>query len=243
MERLTKTYSDGTHGANDNLPCGENSYTYKGLLLEALGKYEDAEEQGLLLRLPCKVGDTVWVITSPFNVFEGIEYNENLRDECYESFISSVTFYKNSVQYRINAKVTNHFISAYYCEQDFGKTVFLTQEEVEQKLKEKEMGIRPLYSNYSTKRIIERLTEYEEAEEQGLVAVLPVPIGTTVYEFEPLNKIVKGCTARTVIKYTMYDDSIWFNFADGFMKNIEDFGKTIFLTREAAEQKLKEYEK
>ena len=29
MERLTKTYSDGTHGAADNLPCGENSYTYK----------------------------------------------------------------------------------------------------------------------------------------------------------------------------------------------------------------------
>ena len=138
MERLTKTYSDGTHGANDNLPCGENSYTYKGLLLEALGKYEDAEEQGLLLRLPCKVGDTVWVITSPFNVFEGIEYNENLRDECYESFISSVTFYKNSVQYRINAKVTNHFISAYYYEQDFGKTIFLTRAEAEQKLKEME---------------------------------------------------------------------------------------------------------
>lgn len=119
MERLTKTYSDGTHAAADNLPCGENSYTYKGLLLEALGKYEDAEEQGLM-------------------------------------------------------------------------------------------------------------------------AVLPVPIGTTVYEFEPLNKIVKGCTARTVIKYTVYDDSIWFNFADGYMKDIKDFGKTIFLTREAAEQKLKE---
>lgn len=119
MERLTKTYSDGTHAAADNLPCGENSYTYKGLLLEALGKYEDAEEQGLLVRLP-------------------------------------------------------------------------------------------------------------------------VPIGTTVYEFEPLNKIVKGCTERTIIKYTVYDDSIWFNFADGYMKDIKDFGKTIFLTREAAEQKLKE---
>lgn len=119
MERLTKTYSDGTHAAADNLSCGENSYTYKGLLLEALGKYEDAEEQGLMVRLP-------------------------------------------------------------------------------------------------------------------------VPIGTTVYEFEPLNKIVKGCTARTVIKYTMYDDSIWFNFADGYMKDIKDFGKTVFLTREVAEQKLKE---
>ena len=119
MERLTKTYSDGTHAAADNLPCGENSYTYKGLLLEALGKYEDLEEKGLMARLP-------------------------------------------------------------------------------------------------------------------------VPIGTTVYEFEPLNKTVEGCTARTVIKYTMYDDSIWFNFADGYMKDIKEFGKTVFLTREAAEQKLKE---
>lgn len=25
MERLTKTYSDGTHGASDSLPCGENN--------------------------------------------------------------------------------------------------------------------------------------------------------------------------------------------------------------------------
>ena len=96
--------------------------------------------------------------------------------------------------------------------------------------------------DYGSANILGRLAEYEEAEEQGLIVQLPVPIGTTVYEFEPLNKIVKGCTARTVIKYTMYDDSIWFNFADGYMKDIKDFGKTIFLTREAAEQKLKEME-
>lgn len=54
MERLTKTYSDGTHGASDSLPCGENSYDYKNLLIERLGKYEDLEEQGRLVRLPCK---------------------------------------------------------------------------------------------------------------------------------------------------------------------------------------------
>lgn len=54
MEILTKTYSDGTHGASDNLPCGENSYDYKNLLIEKLGKYEDLEEQGRLLKLPCK---------------------------------------------------------------------------------------------------------------------------------------------------------------------------------------------
>ena len=60
--RLTKAYGDGTYGAADDLPCGENSYEYKGMLLKSLGKYEDAEEQGLLLRLPCKVGTDVYYI-------------------------------------------------------------------------------------------------------------------------------------------------------------------------------------
>ena len=88
----------------------------------------------------------------------------------------------------------------------------------------------------------ERLCEYEDLEEQGLLLRLPVPIGTTVYEFEPLNKTEKKCTKRTVIKYNVYADSIWFKFADGYMKNIKDFEKTVFLTREEAEQKLKEME-
>ena len=103
-----------------------------------LKDYEDAEEQGLLLRLPCKVGDTVWVVTSPFNVFDGIEYDENMKDEVYEAFISSVTFYECGEQYRIYAKATNHFIGAYFRKCDFGKTVFLTKEEAEAKLKEME---------------------------------------------------------------------------------------------------------
>lgn len=41
MERLTKAYDDGTHAAADNLPCGENSWSYKELLLNKLGAYED----------------------------------------------------------------------------------------------------------------------------------------------------------------------------------------------------------
>lgn len=60
--RLTKAYGDGTYGAADDLPCGENSYEYKGMLLKSLGKYEDAEEQGRILRLPCKVGTDVYYI-------------------------------------------------------------------------------------------------------------------------------------------------------------------------------------
>lgn len=41
MERLTKAYEDGIHVAADNLPCGENSWKYKELLLNKLGAYED----------------------------------------------------------------------------------------------------------------------------------------------------------------------------------------------------------
>lgn len=56
MKRLTKTYNDKTHGAADDLQCGENSWEYKGLLLESLGKYEDlgytAEELKLCFNPP-----------------------------------------------------------------------------------------------------------------------------------------------------------------------------------------------
>lgn len=41
MDRLTKTYGDGTHGVADNLPFGENSYDFKNALIERLGEYED----------------------------------------------------------------------------------------------------------------------------------------------------------------------------------------------------------
>ena len=209
MERLTKTYSDGTHGANDNLPCGENSYTYKGLLLESLGKYEDLEEQGLLLRLPCKVGDTVYVLC------KNIVTEKQVYDVQYRGGIT----YQKGQRWYVNIGGV-----AYY-EMDFGKTVFLTQEEAEQKLKEKEMGIRPSYSNYSTKRIIERLTEYEEAEEQGLMLRLPCKVGTTVYLIKSDGKIV------TTTADMMFLGTLW-----------EDYGKEWFLTREEAEQKLKEME-
>ena len=129
MERLTKTYSDGTHGANDNLPCGENSYTYKGLLLEALGKYEDADEQGLLLRLPCKVGDTIYVngILGVGKAEEykaiRVDYHSNLATKRSEFYIEAllVSAPENSIG---------------FYDKEIGKTVFLTKEEAEQKLKE-----------------------------------------------------------------------------------------------------------
>lgn len=144
MERLTERSKSKNSSMvwfkdeNNNMllePCEMSSH-HSRMAIAKLAAYEDAEEQGLLLRLPCKVGDTVWVVTSPFNVFDDIEYDNNMRSEVYEAFVSSVTFYKCGEQYRISAKVTNHFIEQYFQKRDFGKIVFLTKEEAEAKLKE-----------------------------------------------------------------------------------------------------------
>ena len=135
MERLTES---NPSWIDDELweracepDCEEIDAVYR-----KLKDYEDLEEQGRLIKLPCKVGDTVYVVTSPFNVFDDIEYDENMKDEVYESYVSSITFYECGEQYRIYAKATNHFIGAYFRECDFGKTVFLTKSAAEAKLKE-----------------------------------------------------------------------------------------------------------
>ena len=88
------------------------------------------------MRLPCKVGDTVWVVTSPINVFGYDEYDGDAEYEVYESFLSSVSYYASGEQFRIYAKVTNSFIAAYFRECDFGESIFLTREEAVKKLEE-----------------------------------------------------------------------------------------------------------
>ena len=90
--------------------------------------------------------------------------------------------------------------------------------------------------------ILGKLADYENAEEQGLLLRLPVPIGTTVYKFEPLSKGTERYIKTTITRYEVFDDSIWFTFANGLGRNIEDFGKYVFLTKAEAEQKLKEME-
>ena len=98
----------------------------------------------------------------------------------------------------------------------------------------------PDYGNGSP---TEKLAAYEDAEEQGLLLRFPVPIGTTVYKFEPLAKEAKRYIKTTITRYEVFEDSIWFTFANGLGRNIKDFGKTVFLTQAEAEQKLKEMER
>lgn len=83
-------------------------------LREKLKRYEDAEEQGLLVRLPCKVGDSVCVI---------VEKNISKQK------IQRVTFgSEGKIEFCTRKRGFALF--------DIGKTVFLTREEAEAKLKE-----------------------------------------------------------------------------------------------------------
>ena len=149
MERLTKRIEDEntllTEVGDTACKCFCDNYTLSGCwecpvgkAIEKLGDYEDLEEQGLIVRLPCKVGDTVLVVTSPINVFDYDEYDGDAEYEVYESFLSSVSYYASGEQFRIYAKVTNSFIAAYFRECDFGESIFLTREEAEKKLEEME---------------------------------------------------------------------------------------------------------
>lgn len=87
-----------------------------------------------------------------------------------------------------------------------------------------------------------KLAKYEDAEEKGLLFQFPVPIGTTVYKFEPLAKGTKKYIETTVTRYEVFNDSVWFTFANGLGRNVEDFGEYVFLTQEEVEQKLSEIE-
>lgn len=147
MERLTKRYipNDEKNGISGiKIFESENKIPFVKVLsgeylypaIEKLATYEDLEEQGLLVRLPCKLGDTVWVVTSPINVFDYDKYDGDAEYEVYESFLSSVSYYASGEQFRIYAKVTNSFIAAYFRECDFGESIFFTRKEAEKKLEE-----------------------------------------------------------------------------------------------------------
>ena len=92
-----------------------------------LKDYEDAEEQGLLLRLPCKVGDTVYFAH---------------HDRVISSEVLSVKYHAEAENYgvfireRLTVDVEGISAEIDFC--DIGKTVFLTREEAEAKLKEME---------------------------------------------------------------------------------------------------------
>lgn len=111
--------------------CGETIWRLpdygNGSPTEKLATYEDAEEHGLLIRLPCKVGDKIFLDFAGF----GKDIDEfTVKDfhlDCFED--GEIILY---CDYESNDKTLSGQIDV----MEFGKTVFLTKKEAKAKLKE-----------------------------------------------------------------------------------------------------------
>lgn len=90
---------------------------------DKLAEYEDLDEQGLLLRLPCRIGDVVYAVT---------------RDFISEYTICSIEKYNEWIFFNWICEKGMYVNLRGFTEYEIGKTVFLTRSEAEQKLKEME---------------------------------------------------------------------------------------------------------
>lgn len=98
--------------------------------LEQLKAYKDAEEQGLLLRLPCKIGDDVYFIPSEvnykLNILNGYEKNNRV----YHQKIERIVLTRNGWYVECDKDI-EYGTDRIHIKQHFGETWFLTREEAE----------------------------------------------------------------------------------------------------------------
>ena len=124
MERLTEKdqYSQDykIQAKNLNSHCvaidAKGYMTYYGQHIDKLAEYENLEEQGRLIKLPCKVGDTIYGL------------HKAMVCELNTETIGISKMPSGEILYLIDGWELD--------KGDFGKTVFLTKSEAEAKLKE-----------------------------------------------------------------------------------------------------------
>ena len=137
MERLTIRsknsdmvwLKDAENGNARLEPC-EMTAHHNRVVLDRLATYEDLEEQGRLVKLPCKVGDTVW----DNDCGRPCAYTITAFSfgECEEYICEPVTT-KEVVFYYANSSGS---ITGSFAESEIGKSVFLNKSEAEAKLRE-----------------------------------------------------------------------------------------------------------
>lgn len=115
MERLTEWR--GGHGAVVN-----NQANY----IDRLAAYEDAEEQGRLLVLPCKVGETVYRVVE--------KCRPSMVDCPFDGGYGLQRCHKNGEYYKYCGAHIDEAEFALSMLSGIGKTVFLTREEAEKAL-------------------------------------------------------------------------------------------------------------
>lgn len=117
-------------------------------------------------------------------------------------------------------------------------TVDFSNERCVEFLGDHKAGVRALF---------ERLADYEDAEEQGLLIRLPCKPTKTLYEIECDCELSECyCRNETCTKCQFghwHIEPIILGTKSQIVLHMKEFDKTIFLTREKAEATLKEMEK
>ena len=100
-----------------------------------LKEYEDAEEQGLLLRLPCGIGSDVYFIPSKVNFRLNLLSGLTEENRVFHQVVDRITFRKNGWYMECDADL-EYGIGRILRDENYGVTWFLSKEEAEAKLKE-----------------------------------------------------------------------------------------------------------
>ena len=117
--------------------CGECERNFNALV--RLAELEDKIENGTLVELPCKAGDTVYVNEDTWK--DGIFFNHTYIERKFFVIgkVTSVRITKNQILIRIKSNYQNNlyrYKTSNYPISAFGKTIFLTKAEAEARLKE-----------------------------------------------------------------------------------------------------------
>ncbi|WP_207636999.1 hypothetical protein [Eubacterium sp. 14-2] len=126
MERLTRRHADGELFRPVYVIDRRKGYVNETDIIDKLAEYEDLEEQGKLLKLPCAVGDTVYSFSF-----------EKILTLCVDSFV----IYTDGIDARLSSKMKEYeFLKIDMDIADFGEKWFSTKEAAEAALKELERG-------------------------------------------------------------------------------------------------------
>ena len=63
-------------------------------LIDKLAHYEDLEEQGRLIELPCAVGDTVWLVEKAFPQYPPIKFKFSRKSDIMREMEKGMIFTK-----------------------------------------------------------------------------------------------------------------------------------------------------
>ena len=119
---------------SDCTGCGKEHSQLANWLKELL-QYKKLGKQGLLLRLPCKAGDTLYVLVKTPSIIQDCTPYSNFTIVDYK--VKSVAFSVNKAI--VSASTDNPIIDNYYkniviSSNEFGNTVFKTKEEAQEAL-------------------------------------------------------------------------------------------------------------